>query len=430
MSDGETADSIATFDSGTANISGGVVGDSILASGSSTVMVTGGDVANDLEVEGMAQVTVSGGAFAGNLSISDSGKVTLSVESFEEVGIEGSGMLFMLPDAEIADVAEFQDSSALEMSGGTFADDVILLNSSSALITGGVIEGALIVADDAQVDIQMAEVGELVVEGNTLTTITDGTFGEVFATGPADEGGTDGTSQINILGGTFEGPVSVVSGSDTFRAQIAISGGAFEAGIAPRGIGAKIDVSGATLEPSDANELEASNLGELNVNGATGTEVDVNASIGGEINLNLISADTLNVTSFGGFVNINGGDADLLNISVDRGFVTLSGGQFGDVDIEALSNSVVTISGRSFLVNGMPFAGGDVGPPSGEISGILADGSTFSALFTRQFEPQNRIANIRLVNVPEPGTLVLVVLATASLGYNRRRTCRRFDSNL
>jgi hypothetical protein len=420
MSDGETADSIATFDSATANISGGVVGDNILASDSSKVMVTGGDFANDLEVEGMAQVTVSGGTFAGNLSISDSGAVTLSVESFEEAGIEGSGMLFMLPDGEIADVAEFQDSSALEMSGGTFADDVILLNSSSALITGGVIEGALIVADDAQVNIQMAEVGELVVEGNTLTTITDGAFGEVFATGLADEGGMDGTSQINIQGGTFEGPVTALSGSATFRAGISISGGAFEEGIAPRGIGARIDVSGATLEASDSNELEASNLGELNVDGATGTVVDVNASIGGEININQISTEALNITSFGGFVNVNGGDADLLNITVDRGFVMLSGGQFGDIDIEALSNSVVTIFGRSFLVNGMPFAGGNVGPPSGDISGVFADGSPFSTAFIRQFEPQNRQAIIRLVAIPEPGAVALTMLFPLALMIRRR----------
>jgi hypothetical protein len=213
--------------------------------------------------------------------------------------------------------------------------------------------------------------------------------------------------------------VSALSGSATFRAGISISGGTFEEGIAPRGIGAKIDVSGATLDASDANELEASNLGELNVNGAIGTDVDVNASIGGEININQISAEALNITSFGGFVNVNGGDADRLNISVDRGFVTLSGGQFGEIDIAALSNSVVTIFGRSFLVNGVPSAGGDVGPPSGDISGLLADGTAFSTAFIRQFEPQNRQATIRLVAVPEPRTWALTMLFPLALMSRR-----------
>jgi hypothetical protein len=125
--------------------------------------------------------------------------------------------------------------------------------------------------------------------------------------------------------------------------------------------------------------------------------------------------DTLNVTSFGGFVNINGGVADELNITSDRGFVDWSGGQFGDVYIEAVSNSVVTIFGSNFLVNGVPFGGGNVAPPSGELSGLLADGTPFSALFLRQFEPQNRVATIRLVMIPEPGTLVLTSLALASL---------------
>jgi hypothetical protein len=406
-----------------ANIGGGS-GASVALLGQSVFVMTGGTASGDLTVTDTAEATISGGSFGDDLSIAGSGEVTLSVATFDDVNVVDNGILNIEADAEIGGDASFQGMSQLNMSGGALPNEVLLLVSSSALFTGGEVGDVLIVADSAQVEVQSAEINAIEVEGNTVTRIFDGEIGEVFATGIANEGGTDGSSRVDIFGGQF-GPIAAIAGSPSFTTAVNISDGTFEEGIAARGPGAKVHFNGGTLESFDARELEASNLGELTVNGGTGTEVDVTASIGGKIDINQLDADSLNIRSFGGLVTINGGQAESLSIESDRGDVAWLGGEFDSVNIEALFSSNVTIVGSNFVVNGVPFSGGDIVAPSGDISGTLADGSTFSALFTRQFEPANRVATIRLVNVPEPASVAFVVTGIFGLGAICQRAKRR-----
>lgn len=423
----DTSRSVALFDNSILTMIGGETADSVLVSGSAVATISGGDIGDDVAVNGHGMATISGGSINDDLNVSENGRAVLSTTVVVGDDVHASGnAVVVMSSGGIDDDADFTGSSRLEMSGGEFPDELQFFDSATADFTGGVVGDDLVVADSTHVEIHSLVIDDAIEASlNSLTNVYDGEIGAVLINGRQEAIEDFTVARANIYGGTF-GTLNAFSPDTNYTdVMVEITGGTFEEGIAAGGPGAVVNVSGAMLESSDARELLASNLGELNVNGAMGTEMDASATVGGALNLNDFSVGTLTVISLGGNASVNGGQADSLLISADRGNAVWRGGQFANASIEALFSSIVEIQGSDFQVDGIPVGSGDVVPASGEITGLLADGSPFAAMFTRQISPDNRIATIRLVQIPEPGTLSIAILALAGFCTRRLRAVRR-----
>jgi hypothetical protein len=106
------------------------------------------------------------------------------------------------------------------------------------------------------------------------------------------------------------------------------------------------------------------------------------------------------------------------------GSVEIRGGQYDFADLEAVSKSLIKISGKDFHINGLPAAFGKVPQVAGKITGTLSDGSPFEATFRRQFFPVADAAQIVLVPEPTAAALGACGLACAVGRRGRRRDGR------
>lgn len=424
----DTSRSVALFDNSILTMIGGETADSVLVSGSAVATISGGDIGDDVAVNGHGMATISGGSINDDLNVSENGLAVLSTTVVVGDDLHASGnAVVVMSSGGIDDDADFTGSSRLEMSGGEFPDELQFFDSATADFTGGVVGDDLVVADSTHVEIHSLVIDDAIEASlNSLTNVYDGEIGAVLINGRQEAIEDFTVARANIAGGKI-GTLSAFSPDTNYTdVVVEITGGTVEEGIAVGGPGAVVNISGtAVVESSDARELLASNLGRLNVDGVVGTDVEASATVGGILNLNGFSVETLTVISLGGNASVNGGQADSLLISADRGNATWRGGQFDNASIEALFSSIVEIQGGDFQVDGIPVGSGDVVPASGEIAGLLADGSPFAAMFTRQISPDNRIATIRLVQIPEPGTLSIAFLALAGFCTRRLRAVRR-----
>lgn len=318
----------------------------------------------------------------------------------------------------MADVVELLVSSRIELNDGTLDDDVLLFDQAQIVMTGGEIGGELALRNSSRALIESGEVGELTIVNNAMARVVDGEVGEVGITGASEPFETGFVARLDIEGGEF-GPIVVFSPDENFTdAILQITGGTFSEGVEVSGPGAVGTMSGVEVETFDMGpELVAKNFGDLTIDGGTGEEVQAVATFLGTLTINELSSIALSVDAISGNALINGGDAASLDITADRGNVFWRGGDYTTADIEAKLFGLVEVFGSAFQVNGQPFLGGDVLDASGEISGILADGTPFYTTFLR--DPTSRI----VLTVPEPNSIAMALLAVLAIAG--RSYCRR-----
>jgi len=124
----------------------------------------------------------------------------------------------------------------------------------------------------------------------------------------------------------------------------------------------------------------------------------------------LTSHDFSRVNIFGGVFD----DYDVLAsvYSFDYSHVTISGGTFAD-DLKASENSIITICGTDFSIDGLSVGYGPITTASGILAGTLANGELMSNNFYISDD-----AGIFLV--PEPGTVFLLGLGGLALIRKRK----------
>ncbi|MGL4514263.1 MAG: hypothetical protein ACRCT8_14335 [Lacipirellulaceae bacterium] len=370
-----------------------VAGAAIGTTGGGTISGAGSELAGSnavsARVRGSSVLNVSGGARAtGDLYATDSSVVTLSVLGFDDALLDMNARLNLLPGGRIDDDIVLLGNAHLQMSGGRMDDEVEIRQNATANISGGLIDDDLVVVDNAVVTISDVTItDDIEASGNSTTTITGGTFGGVGAGGNA----------VVIVGGGL-----VRQGLSTAQ-------------------GGTVKFTGGTLASFDGDEVVAALNGRVEFLGGTATTIDALAQNSGQLRVAGGTTSTLNVRSLAGAVRIDGGVGGVLDVNAElNSRVDIFGGDYASGDLEALSGSVITLFGPSFLVNGQSIGFGVVPFVAGSISGRLADGNDFSYTFRRQFSPVASAGTVRLVfEIPEPTSAIL--LASGALAARRRR---------
>lgn len=354
----------------------------------------GGEVGSNpvsARVLGSSVLNVNGGARAtGDLYASDNANVTISVLAFDDAVIEGAARLTILNGGRIDDDIVVKSSAHLEMGpGGRLDDEVEIRENATANFTGGRIDDDLVVVDQAVVTISNITIADSIeAAGNSQTYFNGGTAGDIFASENA---------VVNINGGIVTDIIAAAPGGVINM---------YSGGVAP--------------------QVSATLNGQVNLFGGQGGAVVASAQSSGRLLLGGLVANQIEVNSVAGEVAITGGAASELTVLAELGgTVDLYGGDFGAVDIEVLSNSVVTIYGTEFFAFGQPIAFGVVPFAAGNLIGTLADGSPLNATFRRQFFPVAQAGQIVLVSLPEPTAGLMAALAIPAVWSGRRRATRQ-----
>ena len=228
-------------------------------------------------------------------------------------------------------------------------------------------DGGFHLIDSSSPDIIVANAGP---QMPTTVQIVDGA---IIGTDPIFDISVDvfNTSLVEIFGGFIENDVEV---NDR----------------------ASINVFGGTL----ADDVQAFNRGTFNLFGGSVLD-DIEAFQRSTINL------------FGGSFaeDIEAFDNAMIFIS---GGILGAGGSGGETGIAAFDTSMITLFGKKFSVDGLSVSSGGLSPLSGQLTGTLLDGNTFSLPFL-----QSNSNQIKLAVVPEPSNhlafLALGILALPSV---------------
>ncbi|MEO1497395.1 MAG: PEP-CTERM sorting domain-containing protein [Planctomycetota bacterium] len=347
--------------------------------------------APSIVVTGNSIVNMADGSLTTD-SIVASGDATVDIAGFVGNDLEISGNARVLMNGgRIDDDAFFESTSRLEVTSGRFDDELQFFDDTTALFTGGEVRDDLVVADNAQVVIEQFSVSDAIeASGTSTTTITNGSFGAIEA--------VDG-AVVNAAAAEVEEALGAATGSTITIGDL------------------------TTSTATDAEfEITANNSGVVEfTETARFGDLTVNARIGGEVRFKSLVADDLVVNVDGGEMLLSPATAETLDVNAALGgVVRIERGRYGSASLQALSNSIIEIVGKDFVINGIPFGPGDVPFSAGTISATLADGQDFFALFQRQFSPLPSVATIRLILVPEPTTAVLVMLGLAGIACRRR----------
>lgn len=177
------------------------------------------------------------------------------------------------------------------------------------------------------------------------------------------------------------------------------------------GDGSKIaDISGGSFSGLGAAESSTVNLFAGSV-GSFYTYHSSTANIYGGSVLILESYDSSCVGIFGGFFENHARAQDYSQI-------VISGGIFAD-ELVAIENSIMTICGTDFSIDGFSVGYGEIAVPSGILAGTLASGETINNNF-------HIYEDATIVLVPEPATVLLLSFGAVML--RKRRSFER-DKN-
>jgi hypothetical protein len=386
----------------------------------SILSMTGGETAGAVTVSDQAQASVSGGVIGGEVLVEGTAKFTLT----------GDGLL----DNDVA----IESATVFEMTGGTIAGEIVLADDAVGTFSGGTLEDTLVVEGNAVVTVHSINAEDNVeAADDAVVQLLGGTF----------EGSLEavGDSHLQISGGSF--PALFSGGEEVLATEggrIDILGGEFgeageeddEGGVLAS-LGSVVNYSGASVAgvaEGNAPTARFSALlnGTINVSNATFGPLSLAAANNGLVKVDDVVADEISVATLaGGTVDIAGGVAESLDVFAElAGKVKLRGGSFAEIQVELVTDSILTVFGHSFTFLGTPVeslpggafvsATGELRTIGGELAGILADGSSFSLTFSRQFNPAPG-ARVFLVQVPEPGSILLAISAVAGLCTLRRR---------
>ena len=226
------------------------------------------------------------------------------------------------------------------------------------------------------------------------------TSAQVFDSGPSDAALF--ANVINVPGDVV--PTSVVSGT-----QVNVTNGG-----------------------SLGDDFGAFSGSEVNISGGFVGDAFF-AGSGSEININGGSVGDAFLVIFDGEVNISGGSVGTGFAALQGSEVNISGGSVGE-GFTAISGSNVNLFGSGFALDGVLLDNLIFGEAftifdrEVSLSGLLADGSEFSfnlnsdeTGFQDAFEP-NSVLTVTLTSVPEPGSMVMLLLVCGFVGMRRMRS--------
>ncbi|QDT67874.1 hypothetical protein MalM25_07820 [Planctomycetes bacterium MalM25] len=387
MSGGETADSVVANDISRFAMTSGDVGDDVIANDNASVTIAGGSF-DDLFVNDNATAAMSGGSID-NPEVDGSGQFLFSGGRVDDMNITGNGRVVVSGTALIDDDAFFTGSARLETTGGQFDDELQFYDTTTASLNGGNVGDDLVAAGSSQIDILDFTISDtLEAEGSSNTNVFGGTIGVIESLE---------SSVVNFFGGTVEEGV------------IAILGGT-------------VNVDGGVFAPIDAPEVLANLNGTVNIESTVSDELDIESTSGGQVNVIDATVGSMGVNALAGDVDLLGGEADSLEVFAElEGTVEVFGGDFLVADFEAQSGATITIYGTEFFAFGQPLGFGPIPFIAGDLTGTLSDGSPLNATFRRQFFPVDEAAQIILVQLPEPGSVLIALVAVATSTASRRR---------
>ena len=333
-SGGDTSNSLHFFNSEVNVLAGGEIGALYTVEASSTLNVAdgAGSIGSNVDIFGTANI--SGGRSSGNFDTFAGSTVNIGGTA----DIDGSntndfaGVVNISGDAQISTGTDFEASSNVTVSGGTFASNIDFFGTNN--FTGGdfggnfiLREGATAVFDDTDGGVTIASGGQIrgqaTINGGDFTASLDFDPGSA---GSVVNGGTFGANvdisdDITINGGTFGANLDVGIGSGSTAPTVTVNGGTFD----------EIDVDSGTVNIEGGTFL----------GGPTGVAISVRSA--GSLDGTPVTPAT---------VNLRGGDI--------QGLVEA----FGDINL----------FGTDFAIDGTPLAGlssFDVLDPENRASSIL-----------------------------------------------------------
>ena len=330
FNEGVTADSILANDSAVVNILGGEIGDDVIANNNASVTISGSTF-DDLAINDTAMAIMTGGSI--DEPTVSGGEFNFSGGRVDDLFGQGTGLVKTSGTAIVDDDAFFTGTSRLEASGGQFDDELQFFDDTSALFTGGNVDDDLVVAGNAQVEIQSLTVSDTIEAAeNSVTNITGGAFGFIES---------EGAAVVNFNGG------SVVEGASAF-------------------LGGTISIGNANLVEGAA--ISAVLNGSITIDGATGVDLPVEAANGATVIVKGITANSLIAAArAAGVLEVEGGEANQLDITGELGGeVVLTGGTYANIDVELETSSSLTIFGSDFTYNDTPV---------GDLNATLGDGA-------------------------------------------------------
>lgn len=360
----EMADNSVAFINGSASVGG-----DISADGATELQInTSAAVSGEVFAEGDATVSFLGGE-VDTFGIGGNATATINGGSIDDdLDTEGDAVLNVL-DVFVNDDVDAADNGVMNLMGGIYDEDVEATDSSTINISGGEF-------------IRIASRGANLVSSGGTINISAGTFGTA--------GEADGGSIVAAAGGVINMSGATIAGADT-------------------GTAAPVPV-------------QASLNGVIDIAGMEFNDLEITALTGARVDLTDVIADDLLLDFAAGLSVLDNVTADGFSLTANFGsLVSILDGDLGDGSITAFGGSKVSILGSNFLVNGVPFAGGEIPFISGDISLTLPSGAPFTATFQRQPGPGNQAAIIELI--PEPATLSMLGLFAGSFACSRRKTC-------
>lgn len=228
-------------------------------------------------------------------------------------------------------------------------------------------------------------------------------------------------SFVNIYGGT------IGDNFNTDNATVAISGGDF--GFFAWFTNSTIDMTGGSTSEDFLLRGEST----MNMSGGSIGEVSAMSNS----TLNLSGGFIGNYfTLWSGILNVSGGSVGhtlgVAGSNIVDAEINISGGSFGHIFVKDRGNAEINVLGSAFALDGVPIAGLVPGVPhivsdrEVTLTAVLADGSPYEFnLFTEfseelEFDRVSSNTTISVVLIPEPTSLLLIVMASAGLLVRRR----------
>jgi len=407
VSGGSIGDDFDAITDSTVNISGGTIGDDFSASNGrvpgsgSTVNISGGSVGDRFSVRFGSTVNISGGTVADDFAVSGGfSNANISGGSVGNRFIAHNGSTVNISGGAIGDGFQALDGSVVNMSGGQFRLDGVLINGletagdnlgfnlpDNSVLSGTLADGTpfafsrldsdLIAESTLTLEVApIQEIGPAVItvpgevaplgirNGQTLIVENGGVVADHFNAGAG--------SSVQVIGG------QVGDNFEATTALVTISGGTvgdqFDAFI-----GSTVNIVGGSVgENFDAYAGSAVNVSGGSMGALFGAHVGSAVNIlDGEIGSDFSAHDGTIVNIFAGtigtYFNAHGGS-----------LVNISGGNFLG-QFQAHHESEVNLFGTQFVIDGMDITDSlivnepvTVNTRGVTLSGMFADGSAFS----------------------------------------------------